>query len=87
AHSLADPAAYLAAVTETERTDVGIDREQYLIGVNAVAAPIRGAGSTLIAVLWAVGFSARFGGSVLERAGEEVCGEASAISRSLGARR
>lgn len=87
AHSLTDPAAYLAAVAEMERTGSAIDREQYLIGVNAVAAPIRGAGHALLAVLWAVGFSARFGGDRLERAGEEVRAEAEAISRALGGQR
>jgi IclR family transcriptional regulator, acetate operon repressor len=84
AHAPADAAAYLAAVAETERTGIGIDREQYLIGVNAVAAPVRGAGDTLLAVLWAVGFSARFGGNALERASQEVRAEADAISRALG---
>lgn len=87
AHSLTDAATYLAAVAETERTSIGIDREQYLIGVNAVAAPIRGAGDALLAVLWAVGFSARFGGNTLESAGEEVRAEAAAISRALGGQR
>ena len=87
ARSLADPAAYLTAVAETERTGIGIDREQYLIGVNAVAAPIRGTGDALLAVLWAVGFSVRFDGAALERAGEEVCAEAVAISRALGGQR
>lgn len=86
-HSLTDPAAYLAAVAESERTHIGVDREQYLIGVNAVAAPIVGVGGALLAVLWAVGFSARFEGTVLERAGEEVRAEANAISRSLGGHR
>lgn len=87
AHSLTDPAAYLAAVAETERTGIGMDREQYLIGVNAAAAAIRGAGDALLAVLWAVGFSARFGEKTLERAGEEVRAEAAAISRALGGQR
>ena len=86
-HSLADAAPYLAGVLETERTGIGIDREQYLIGINAVAAPIRGAGDVLLAVLWAVGFSARFSGSALERAGEEVRAEAEIISHALGVER
>lgn len=87
AHSLTDPATYLSAIAETERTGIGIDCEQYLIGVNAVAAPIHGAGETLLAVLWAVGFSARFSGNALGRAGEEVRAEAEAISRTLGGQR
>ena len=84
--SLTDPAAYLAAVAETERTGIGVDREQYLSGVNAVAAPVRGAGDALVAVLWVVGFSARFGPEALERARAEVRAEAEAISLALGGR-
>ena len=85
-HSLTDSTAYLAAVAETERSGIGIDREQYLIGVNAVAAPVLGAGGALVAVLWAVGFSARFGDDALRRAGREVHAEAKALSHALGGR-
>lgn len=40
AHSITDPATYLAAVEQTVRTGIGLDREEYLTGVNAVAAAI-----------------------------------------------
>lgn len=82
--SLTEPDAYLAAVAETARTGIGTDREEYLAGVNAVAAPLRGPGSGLAGVLWIVGVSARFDGDALARAAVALRDEASGISRSLG---
>jgi len=83
-HSITDPERYLAAVAEAARLGIGEDREEYLIGVNAVAAPIRGADGALVALLWVVGFNTRFTGALFQRAGQEVREEAQAISRRLG---
>jgi DNA-binding IclR family transcriptional regulator len=85
AHSITDPEAYLVAVDEAARTGIGVDHEEYLTGVNAVAAPIYGPGDGLVALLWTVGFSGRFSGEALQRAVEELRAEAAAISRALGA--
>ncbi|HLH62480.1 MAG TPA: IclR family transcriptional regulator [Ktedonobacteraceae bacterium] len=84
-HSLLDPQQYLARIEEASHHGVSIDHEEYLAGVNAVAAPIYGASGRLIALLWMVGFSSRFSGTALERAATELRSEAEAISRSLGA--
>ncbi|HEY7350823.1 MAG TPA: IclR family transcriptional regulator [Ktedonobacterales bacterium] len=86
ARSITDPDQFLAAVEETARTGIGEDHEEYLTGINAVAAPIYGPGSMLVALLWVVGFASHFGGEALQRARQQLRAEAEAISQSLGAR-
>jgi IclR family acetate operon transcriptional repressor len=86
AHSITDRDAYLAAVEETARTGIGEDFEEYLAGVNAVAAGIHGLGGELIALVWIVGFSSRFTGDAFRQAGEALRDETMDISKSLGAR-
>ncbi len=83
--SITDPAAYLAAVEESARVGIGVDREEYLAGVNAVAAPIYGPGGVLVALLWVIGFASRLDGEVLRAAGDLLRREARDISRLLGA--
>ena len=85
-HSITDPQQFLARVEEVVLAGVSIDREEYLDGVNAVSAPIYGAGGTLVAFLWIVGFSSRFKDEVLDRAAEQLRAEAEAVSQALGAR-
>jgi IclR family acetate operon transcriptional repressor len=82
--SITQTAHYLAAVEMAARSGIGIDIEEYLTGVNAVAAPIRGPDGTLVALLWLIGFSARFTGEHLRRAAEQLSVEAEAISQALG---
>ncbi len=84
--SITDLDDYLAAAEEAAHTGIGEDHEEYLIGVNAVAAPIVGPGGTLLALLWVVGFASRFGDDAMRRAGQELRAEAEAISQALGAR-
>ena len=83
-HSLTDPEHFLARVEETARSGVGFDREEYLNGVNAVAAPIYGFDGTLVALLWVVGFASRWSGEALEDAAHHLHTEAIAISSALG---
>jgi IclR family transcriptional regulator, KDG regulon repressor len=85
-HSITDPQRFLARVEEAARTGVSFDHEEYLVGVNAVAAPIYGAGGTLVALLWIVGFASRFRDEALDRAAQQLRIEAKEISHSLGAR-
>ncbi|HEY8323868.1 MAG TPA: IclR family transcriptional regulator C-terminal domain-containing protein, partial [Ktedonobacterales bacterium] len=84
-HAITDRTAYLAAVEQTARTGVGIDREEYLTGVNAVAAAIHGMDQQLIALVWIVGFSAFFNDEALPRAAEALRAETAEVSRALGA--
>src|SRR5437764_2188083 len=83
-HSIKDPHQLLARVEEIARTGISIDRGEYLDGVNAVATPIYGAGGTLAALLWIVGFASRFKDEILGRAAEQLRVEAEAVSRALG---
>lgn len=85
-HSITDPAQFLAAVEEAARTGIGTDREEYLAGVNAVAASLYGPNHTQLALLWIVGFTTRFNGEALARAAQALQSEAAAISQALGAR-
>ncbi len=82
-HSITDPDQFLSAVEETARTGIGEDHEEYLTGVNAVAAPIYGSGGLLVALLWVVGFASRFGEEAMQRARQQLRAEAGALSRSL----
>jgi DNA-binding IclR family transcriptional regulator len=84
--SITDAEQFLALVDEVARAGISIDREEYLVGVNAVAAPIYGAGGALVALLWIVGFASRFKDEVLDHATQQLRAEAEAISRSLGAK-
>lgn len=85
-HSITDPQKFLTRVEEVMRTGISIDREEYLDGVNAVSAPIYGAGGMLVALLWIVGFASRFKDEILDRTAERLSAEAEAVSRALGAR-
>ena len=84
--SITDVDQFLAVVEETARTGIGEDHEEYLLGVNAIAVPIYGPESMLVALLWIAGFAADFGGAEMQRARQPLRAEAEAISRSLGAR-
>ena len=83
--SITDGLQFLQAVEEAARLGISVDREEYLEGVNAVAAPIRGANGTVVALLWIVGFASHFGGEAIEHASQQLRSEAETISRSLGA--
>ncbi len=85
-HSITDPQQFLARIEEVVLAGISIDREEYLDGVNAVAAPVYSAGGTLLAFLWIVGFTTRFKDEVLDRAAQHLLIEAETISKALGAR-
>lgn len=81
--SITDPAQFLATVAATAQTGIGMDHEEYLAGVNAVAVPIRGLGGTLAGLLWVVGFATRLDDEAMCRAGELLHDEAEAIAQAL----
>ena len=82
-HSITDSQQFLAVVEETVRSGLGIDHEEYLTGVNAVAVPIIGPENSLIALLCILGFSSHFNNDVLYAAAQQLQTEAILISRSL----
>jgi IclR family KDG regulon transcriptional repressor len=85
-HSITDPQQFLKIVEEVARNGISFDHEEYLAGVNAVAAPIYGPGGTLIALIWIVGFASRFHDEAMQQAATQLIAETAAISRSLGAK-
>ena len=66
--------------------DIGIDDEEYLPGVRAVAAPIIDAQGRRIAALLVVGFKERLDLRTLRRIGERCAVEAQALSAELDRR-
>ncbi len=84
--SITDLQQFLTKTEEAARSGIGLDHGEYLMGVNAVAAPIYGPDRTLVALLWIVGFASRFIDEAIERAGQQLRAEAETISRSLGGR-
>lgn len=66
--------------------DIGIDDEEYLPGVRAVAAPIIDAQGRRIAALLVVGFKERLDLRTLRRIGERCAVEARALSAQLDRR-
>jgi DNA-binding IclR family transcriptional regulator len=84
--SITDPERFLVAVEEAARAGVSMEREEYLVGVNAVAAPIYAAGGVLVALLWIVGFTSHFDDEAMRGAAEQLRVEAEAISQALGAK-
>jgi IclR family acetate operon transcriptional repressor len=85
-HSITDPEQFLAVVEEAARTGIAMDHEEYLMGVNAIAVPLTGTGSSLVALLCALGFAAQFDDAAMQRAAQQLRTEAEAISRLLGNR-
>jgi DNA-binding IclR family transcriptional regulator len=86
-HTVTDLDQFLAAVAATAQSGVGMDHQEYLAGVNAVAVPIRGLGGALAGLLWVVGFATRLDGDAMLRAGELLRDEAEAIAQAMDAAR
>ena len=84
ARSITDLSLFLKRVEEAAHTGISFDYGEYLEGVNAIAAPIYGSGSTLVALLWIVGFASRWNKDVIERVAPQLRTEAMAISSRLG---
>lgn len=85
--SITNTEAFLATIAEAAQTGIGMDHEEYLAGVNAVAVPIRGLGGSLAGLLWVVGFATRLDDAAMRRAGDLLRDEAEAIARDLESQR
>ncbi len=81
--SVTDPDQFLVSVAETAQSGIGMDHEEYLAGVNAVAVPIRGLAGALAGLLWVVGFTTRLDGDGMRRAGELLHDEAEVIAQAM----
>jgi DNA-binding IclR family transcriptional regulator len=56
-NTITDPERYLREIRAVRQQGYALDDEEYLMGVRAVAAPIKGAGHVMSAI-WVVGFKA-----------------------------
>lgn len=57
ANTITDPARYLDQLKAVRKDGYALDDEEYIPGVRAVAAPVRGQGQ--LAAIWVVGFTPR----------------------------
>lgn len=80
--SVTAPAEYLGEVENCRALGYATDKQEYLRGVSAVAAPISSQGRT-VAVLWVVGLSVSFTPEAMAAAGEELARAAQTISGFL----
>jgi DNA-binding IclR family transcriptional regulator len=81
-HSVTDPQQFLEEVEEARRKGYAIDRERYILGVTAVAAPIETVFLPPIAI-WVVGFSPSFSDNKMEKVIQEIQIVAHEISRLI----
>jgi len=59
--SCADPARYLEMVREVRRQGFGLDDEEYIEGIRAIAVPLITPESEAMAAVWVVGLSSQIG--------------------------
>ncbi|HZR98216.1 MAG TPA: IclR family transcriptional regulator [Chloroflexota bacterium] len=85
ARSVTDPAAYRAMLVAVARQGYALDDEEYLDGVRAASAPIRGSAPGAVAALTVVGFSTRISEERLAELAAAVADAARQISWRLGA--
>ena len=81
-NAVMDVERYQEALERVRESGYATDDEEYLMGVRAVASPIRGGGH-LMAAIWVVGFKAALDDETMIRLGEHTRRTAEAISRSI----
>jgi IclR family transcriptional regulator, KDG regulon repressor len=80
--SITETNRFLAEIASVRELGYGLDLEEYLTGVRAVAVPVK-AGNSLLAVLWVAGFSQSLTDSQLPRVIEHVIDAAAAIGETV----
>jgi IclR family acetate operon transcriptional repressor len=84
ARSVIDPREMECELARIRKSGVAIDREEYLDGIRAVAAPVTDETGDAIAAVCALGVAARLKRDRLPRITEQVRAAAQALSRDLG---
>jgi DNA-binding IclR family transcriptional regulator len=80
--SITETNRFLAEIASVRELGYGLDLEEYLRGVRAVAVPVK-AGNSLLAVLWVAGFSQSLTDGKLPRVIEHVTDAAAAIGETV----
>jgi len=81
-HSITDPEAYLQAARMAREKGYATDYEEYILGVRAVASPIR-ADNHLISAIWVVGFKTSLNDDKMKTVIEAIKESAEKISHGL----
>ncbi len=81
-HSITDPEAYLQAVRMAREEGYATDYEEYILGVRAVASPIK-AENHLISAIWVVGFKTSLNDDKMEGVIKATKESAEKITHSL----
>lgn len=80
--SICDPVRFMEEVKKAAMLGYGLDDEEYLRGIRAVAAPLVRWGST-IGAMWVVGFSSSLSLEGLHEAGRELARTSGLFSRMI----
>ena len=80
--SVVDPKQFLKEVSRAKETGYAIDNEEYILGVRAIAAPIRST-SHAPAAVWVVGFTSTLDGRRTEKVISAIQKAAHEINQSL----
>ena len=81
-HSIIDPEAYLQTVRTARERGYATDYEEYILGVRAVASPIK-AENHMISAIWVVGFKASLNDEKMKEVIRATKESAEEITRSL----
>jgi DNA-binding IclR family transcriptional regulator len=82
ANSIVDAELYHQEIKQVREKGYAVDDEEYIIGVRAVASPLRGLGQ-LQSAIWAVGFKASLDDGKMQSIAEETHLAAQTISRRI----
>lgn len=80
--SITDPEEFLKILKEVKKQGYAIDNEEYLVGVKAVASPIKTRSATLAAI-WVVGFTSNINDQKLKKIINEIQKAVQEINESL----
>jgi len=80
--SIVDQKSFFKEVEETKKKGYAIDDEEYMLGVRAIAAPIR-TNSLPLSAIWVVGFTSSLNDQKVERVIAEIRKTAEEISQSM----
>jgi IclR family transcriptional regulator, KDG regulon repressor len=80
--SIVDPKKFFKEVEETKKNGYAIDEGEYMLGVEAIAAPIQTA-SPPLAAIWVVGFTSSLNNQKMERVILEIRKTVQEISHAL----